>query len=240
MALNEAAAANERAKGFEAQITDANARTKAAEALAKGFDAQIADSNARAKAAEAQVASANATAAEARSMAEAERLERVRLEAVVAPRTLTIDQQRRMAAALRRFAGHAPVSVSSYGLDAEGAALGQQIIAVLRTAGLQVIDYRADRLVSGGFEVGIHIRGPSLENDFMAALRGALSSIGALQEVSINGPSLRSSGMSGGTTLAGGGSVSGGGGVVNTPPPADGPVTIMVAVKPLQVVTVVP
>jgi hypothetical protein len=137
----------------------------------------------RADKAEQQAGAAIVQAARLNKEAEDERLERRRLEARVAPRSLSIDQQRTITAALHRFSGHAPVIVSSYGLDGEGAALGAQIISVLTAAGISSRDERAQTISSGGFELGVHIRGPSPENAFLLALYTALSSTGNIGRV---------------------------------------------------------
>jgi hypothetical protein len=178
---------------------------------------------------------ADARAADARSMAAAEQLERIKLEARVAPRSLDPDQQRMITAALRKFSGH-PVTLLSYGLDGEGAALGAQIISVLTAAGFAVTDSRASFISSGGFELGIHVRGPNSEKELILGLGNALASIGKLQ-VCINCASFRAGAtMSGGATLSGRATMSGGGGVVPAEIPAAGPVSIMIGIKPVPVV----
>jgi len=159
----------------------------------------------------------NKEAGEARQIAESERLERVKLEAIVAPRSLSLDQQRLIVSICTRFQGH-NVSVNSYGMDGEGAVLGGQIIAVLRSAGITVADARASTVVTGGFELGIHVRGPSAEREFVSALGSALSSIGKLR-VAINDPPPKS------------GSEIGGGGQVFNPGVAF--VTVMIGIKPV-------
>jgi anti-sigma28 factor (negative regulator of flagellin synthesis) len=182
VALRDAAHAIQAAAEAEGHLAQANARAESANALAKNYEAQIADSNARTKAAEALVASANKMAEEARSMAESERLERIRLERQIAPRRLSVDQQRRIADSLRQFVGHR-VLVTSYALDVESAILGQQIISVLRSVlgNQSVLDNRASVSVAGGFDLGLHIRSaePS-ERDFVAALDDAFRAIGGL------------------------------------------------------------
>jgi len=188
--LNERASIAEKtARGFEAQITDSNARVKAAEAQVASANAASRQAVATVATAEARIAEAkraaseaDARAAEARSTAEAERLERLRLEATVKPRSLSLDQQRQIADACRRFVGHRVV-VASYGQDVEAAVLGDQIYSALRSVlgGENVLDNRMTTVVAGGIELGVHIRGPDLERDFISALGNALSSIGGLQ-----------------------------------------------------------
>jgi len=198
-----------------------NASAESAKSTAAGFQNQIAEAEAR--------------AAEARSMAAAEQLERAKLEAIVAPRSLSVEQQRLIRISLRRFSGHPAVTVSSYGLDGEGAVIGAQIISVIRAAtGIAPVDRRANFISTGGFESGIQIRGPNSERDFMSALEMALTSIGKLKEVNINGPSFRpGASMGGPSTMGGPASIGGGGGIVPANVPTNGPVSIMVGIKPL-------
>jgi hypothetical protein len=168
-------------------------------------------------------------------MAEAEKLERLKLEARVAPRTLSLEQQRLITSTMREFAGHPAVRVSSYGLDGEGAALGAQIISVLRSAGITVHDETAQTIVTGGFENGIHLRGPASDTTFLMSLYNALSSTGKL-DVFVNGPSIRAGVIQGGLARMGGNATIGGdGGIVDTPVPTTGPVSLMVGVKPVPV-----
>lgn len=190
----DAANANKLAKGYEAQIADSNARVKTAEA-------QVATAKADVSVAVARVAEADARSQEARSMAEAEKLERVRLEAIVAPRSLSVEQQRQIADACRRFSGHR-VLVSSYGLDGEGAAIGAQIIAALRSVlgSDNVLDNRTSSVIAGGFEFGVHVRWPDSEREFGTVVANAFQSLGRLQTF-VNQPRPRLGAMmSGGGT----------------------------------------
>jgi hypothetical protein len=112
--------------------------------------------------------------------------ENLRLEALIAPRSLSLDQQREIADACRKFHGHG-ILVESYGTDGEAAALGEQIISTLRSAHVVVADSRGAKIVSGGFDIGLHVRGPAVENEFASVLGNALSRIGKLK-VEINDP----------------------------------------------------
>jgi hypothetical protein len=208
----QAAEAIATAKRFEAQIASASSASTEAVAEVKAAEARIAE--ARRAASEA-----DARAAEAGRMAEAERLERIKLEAIVAPRSLSLDQQRLIAAACGRFHGHA-VLVSSYGMDGEGAALGEQIMSALRSAGVVVADNRGASAVSGGFDVGVHVRGPDAEHAFISILGNALSSIGRLK-VMVNDPPPKLGAM-----IFGGGQSFPAGTVF---------VTVMVGVKPVPI-----
>ena len=209
--------------GFSLQLATAKKDVAEANALAKKYEAGIADAKARA-------AEAEKGAAQAKLMAEAEQHERMKLEAIVAPRSLSLDQQRLIAAAIREFSGHA-ITVSSYGLDGEGTALATQIILVLRSAGIAVRDDRASSIRSGGFEFGVHLRGPA--GEFISSLGNALSTIGKLQLFVNAAVSPGGTSMHGGATISGNAAISGGGGMVSVPVPTTGPISIMVGIKPV-------
>ena len=115
--------------------------------------------------------------AELNSKAESERLERLRLEAIVAPRSLTLEAQGRIIEAWRPFAG-STVGIVTYGMDGEAFALAQQIIACLRLAGINVENRTASVMPLGGFVLGINISGTAQQ--LTAALRDALANIGGL------------------------------------------------------------
>jgi hypothetical protein len=122
-------------------------------------------------------------------LAESERLLRIRLEASIAPRSLTLDQQKQIAAALQKFKGHG-VLVSSYAMDGESALLGSQLIAALRAAKIVVANGLSGGSVSGRFETDVHVRSPQSENGFAAALADTLTHIGGLKVV-LNDPQPR-------------------------------------------------
>jgi hypothetical protein len=98
-----------------------------------------------------------------------------------------------IAAGCSKFRGHA-VQVFSYGMDGEGSALGGQIISLLRSVGIAIADSRASHSGAGQFDVGVHVRGPDSEDNFVSALGNSLSSLGKLQ-VSINQPVPRAGAM---------------------------------------------
>lgn len=152
-------------------------------------------------------------------LAEKEHLERVKLEAMVAPRSLSIDQQKLIKTALSGFRGH-NVLLTSYGTDGEAAVFGAQLVGVLRSAGINVADSRASTIVAGGFDIGIHVRGPETEHEFISHLSTALTSIGKFA-VAVNDPSPKT-----GAGMGGGGQGFPGGTVF---------VSVMVGVKPVPV-----
>jgi len=131
-----------------------------------------------------KTANALQEAARLGKVAEDEKLERIKLEAAVAPRSLSLNQQKSIAEAVQKFRGHG-VLVSSYGIDGEGAALAGQLITCLSAVGIVVADARASIVVAGGFETGIHIRGPAAEQNFVLALSSAMSEMGKLK-VAVN------------------------------------------------------
>ena len=180
----DAAKASQRAAEAESHLGEASARVKEAEA-------RIADAVSKVASADARIAEANGMAAEANRVAEAERLERIRLQAAVAPRSLSLEEQRQLADSIRSFNSHRVV-VSSYGLDGEGAGLATQILLLLRSAlgDDNVLDSRASIVTTGGFELGVHINGPESEEPFIMALSAALTSIGHLS-IFVNQPAPR-------------------------------------------------
>lgn len=152
----------------------------------------------------------------------------------LSPRSLTLGQQQEIANRLKPFAGH-PIEIDSYGMDGEGTALATQLIALAFVgARLPVTDGTANRIVSGGFEWGIAIRGPDSEMPFMDTLQKSLISIGKLENVIINGPAPRLGGaIMGSSTVMGGTTIFGGGGPpVQGPIPTKGPVKVMVGIRP--------
>lgn len=128
---------------------------------------------------EVRTALANESAAKANERASAlaketehERLERLKLEAEIAPRRVTREQREAIATALSRFAGRS-VTVTSYSQDAESAILTKQLIEALQAAGLKVADGTASLMQMGGFSMGVHVAGPN--RDLVMALRESLS-----------------------------------------------------------------
>jgi hypothetical protein len=139
--------------------------------------------SADAEAAKAQIAVAQARASEADQKAERERLERVKLEAIVAPRHLTDDEKKEIIAALRPFAGQRVV-VTSWSLDGEAWIIGQEIGECLTAAGITPIDDRGKFSAIGGYRFGIEVGGNSPE--LISAIVAALRDDGKLQDVSEN------------------------------------------------------
>ncbi len=126
-------------------------------------------------------------AAQLYKQAEDERLERIKLQAAVAPRSLSRDQQRSIGRACSKFRNH-NVWVMSYAMDGEAAGLGGQIIAALMEANVNAEDARASKIVSGGFDWGIHIRSAyKSEAGLDSCFKNAMEKIGRLK-VFVNDP----------------------------------------------------
>jgi hypothetical protein len=170
-----------------------------------------------------QVAEARRRTAELDVAAQQLKAENLRLEAIIAPRSLSLDQQRDIAEACRKFQGHG-VLMKSYGTDGEGAALAGQIIAALRVANIIVADSRGSETVAGQFDSGVHVRAPGAELAFAETIADSLSTIGKLKVFPVNDPEPRVA------------AVMGGGGQSFTNPNAVF-VTIRVGIKPLPIVT---
>jgi hypothetical protein len=150
----------------------AHERAASAESTAKGYDSKIAE-------AQRGTAEAQRDAEQAKERAANAEAETARLYALTAPRRLNSDQQKGIKAALKKFAGRT-VRVSTYGLDGEGAALGTQIIAIL-TPDFKIVDERAQSIVTGSFDFGVHVRGPQSEEEFIRAVADNLRVTGRLQ-----------------------------------------------------------
>lgn len=220
-ATKDAAEAHKEASSFQAQIADANARARSAEAVVASANAASRDAVSRVATAEARIAEAqrgiaeaDQRVAEANKVAERERVERLRLEAEIAPRRLTPSQEVAIAMACDQFRGR-PVKVVSYAMDAEGAVLAKQIIASLQLAGMAVSDSTASLQSIGGFSLGIHITGT--KPNLISCIRESLSMTGHLMVAPPN-------------TEAAGGFIMGTGGGKGAVPDA----TILVGVKPVQ------
>jgi hypothetical protein len=163
--------------------------------------------------ANADAAKAGERAAEANKAAEQEKIERLKLEAQIAPRRLTVAQQQAIAMGCSHFSGKS-VRVESYALDAEAGILAKQIIAALQASGMHVQDGTASLMPLGGFSLGVHVNGD--EPDLVTGLSAILSSVGNLFVAPPN-------------------SIQGGGETISAGSGAPRPsVSILVGVKPVQ------
>jgi hypothetical protein len=130
---------------------------------------ELADAKARGEEAKAEAAKANELAAlnleaanKAQRELEIERTERLRLQARVAPRNFGPDQQQALADAVKGFSGKV-VAIQFYAQDAEAALLAQQIVAGLRTGGIEVRPNLASVMPLGGFVMGVLVSGKDQE-----------------------------------------------------------------------------
>jgi hypothetical protein len=112
-------------------------------------------------------------------------LARAEIEERIEPRRLSLQQQRAMADVLRPFKGNTrPVVIGTS--DVESRRLAKQIVAVLRFAGLKVLDPSRNLANIASEDFGIRIlRYHSDDEDLATALADALTSIGGLTQVSL-------------------------------------------------------
>jgi hypothetical protein len=102
-------------------------------------------------------------AASANRQTEIEKKERLKLEELISPRSLTFEQQKEMLPLLVKFKD-AHIVVTSYSLDVEGLAIATQLINLFTKARLNVIDKRnTENALGGGLQVGIHVYGDNKE-----------------------------------------------------------------------------
>src|SRR5262249_11536234 len=91
-----------------------------------------------------------------RQNVERERTERLKLEAAIAPRTISQDEKKALVAAWKRFAGKR-VRAESYVSDVESTVLGQQIVEALSEADLVVTPAIATKMPINFIAFGIHV-----------------------------------------------------------------------------------
>jgi hypothetical protein len=182
-----------------------------------------------------EIGNAQREAGEANAKAEREKLERQKLEVLVSPRRLTIEQQKEIGLACLALYGKR-VSISSYGTDPEGKVLAIQIGYALAFSKIRVHLDPGGPVTSGGLDTGIDIRGPEEEENFTSCLAHALSDIGKLKDVRVNGERHTGTTMSG-ATMRGGATVMSGGGSIRpaAPLPAGSPVEIFVGIRPIEI-----
>jgi hypothetical protein len=138
----------------------ANATQKSAEANERAQNANLDATKAKQGTAIAMADAARASqkAAEANKAAEDERIERLKLEAQIAPRRLSPELTKYLTDACQQFKGHT-IIVRSYAMDVESAILAKQIVGALVASGMHVQDAVASFSNTGGIELGIHVTG---------------------------------------------------------------------------------
>lgn len=117
---------------------------------------------------QAKIVAANATAkaGEATRAADAEKIERLKLEAQIAPRRMTKKQKVRIAencAGFKDVFSGKRVKVVSYSLDLEGFVLAEQIVSSLRVAGMVVDDDSMSITPRSTYVFGINVFGSDAE-----------------------------------------------------------------------------
>jgi hypothetical protein len=145
---------------------------------------QIASLNTEAEKAKQGIAIANQKAAEANEKAEAEQLARLQLEARLAPRTLTEEQQTRLTSLLSPFSG-TEVDVITFGDTSEIGNISMTILRCLQNATWEV--YPAKAMGSSAVVTGILV-GVRPNTDATIG-NAAKTLILALQSVGINASS---------------------------------------------------
>ena len=149
------AAFNKEAGEARRAAGEAIERAGNAEKAAKGFEAQIADANARAQEAEAQAARARAESKNAVATASAASTRTTQTEARITPRRLSVEQRAALVSALREAPTKGQVIISCVMGDGEGAAFANQLDTALKDAGWPTS--AAQELYVGGNPIGFGI-----------------------------------------------------------------------------------
>jgi hypothetical protein len=121
----------------------------------KGKDIEIGNLKLRSDTAEAGISSAQADAARANFLAEQEKLARVELQKLVEWRTITPEQQKKIAARLKRFP-KVRIAFTVNAGDPEGFAFATQIAEVAVEAGWNIVAF-APVTNLGSFRTGVSI-----------------------------------------------------------------------------------
>ena len=158
-----------------------------------GINIEVASINAQLRGVDAQLRSKNAELRRSSDRlvalvtreAERERLDRTRLEALVAPRRLPSELQVAVAEPLEQFNGR-NVVISSYVLDAESEILGEEICSALGIAKIHCIPNPGSITIFGKPLKGVKVAGSNLK--FARALELSLRDNGHLD---IAGPEQR-------------------------------------------------
>jgi len=131
------------------------------------FDLRIAKSNKDAASANVRAGEANERASRNETEAEQLRKDNLQLEAIIAPRRLTPDQQTRIADNCARF-NHLfkgkRIKILSYSLDTDSLIFAEQIIIALHASGMSVDDMTMSITPGlGTLVLGIDVFGPDSE-----------------------------------------------------------------------------
>lgn len=161
------------------RVSEANERAGKLEFQAEQLKAETEKSRATIASAQADAANANARAAEANRIAESERLARLQLEAKLAPRTLTGEQQERLISLLRPFSS-TEVDVVTFGDTPEIGTISTTILTCLQKAGwkLHVGTAAGGSAVVTGVLVGVRSNADVVVANAAKTLVLALQSMG--------------------------------------------------------------
>lgn len=197
------------------------------------------DAHDLAKSAADIAAAAEGKATTASDKSDRETAKREELGSKIEERSLTEPQQKAIGAAcaaMYRYGGSKRIEVRSYGMDKEGADLVKDISDALNSAQLYTSLNTGD-IQTGILDTGVLIFGPPEDAAFTSCLGKALTDIGKLTEVSVNGEShmggAKSSGtvtMSGTTKLTGSSTV-----IPSGFRPAGSQVDILVGRRPTKI-----
>jgi hypothetical protein len=174
-------------------------------------------------------------AGEANATAEREKVQEAQLGLLVSPRRLTLKQQEKIGKACSGM-NRIPVSVGEYGMDSEGRALANQIAYAIFDRTFNVTFGQGGPITSGALDEGVIISGPEIADRFTACLAGALTNIGKLKDVKVNGTrNVGGASMTGNANMTGNASMTGGSSTQPAGPlPPGSAIQIFVGVKPIE------
>jgi hypothetical protein len=147
---------------------------------------ETARANEAAAASGAVADAARRDAAKANERAEELKAANLTLELIIAPRSLSPEQQGALASALKPFSGM-KVIVSSPPMDGEALGIAQQILRALEIAGISPINMIGVTGHVRGFAFGIHMvgrEGDKRNEALLKALYGTLASFGLVVDAS--------------------------------------------------------
>lgn len=146
---------NELVARAQQEASDANERARHLETSNIKLEGQL---SRQAFSARAENLRLEAKELDAETKLEQERASRLKLQAQVAPRDLSVDAQKALMEDCRLFQGD-KVSITTYALDVESGVLGQELAGALGSsgAGLPVNSNIGGVMPLGGFALGVHI-----------------------------------------------------------------------------------
>ena len=156
---------------LQLKISEANDRATEAES-------HLSEAKSSAAQAELHAAEANERAAEATEAAEREKLERIKLEALIQARHLTLAQQKAVGDACRPFSNpKVRVEVIPFVFDLDGMRLAKQIAAALRYGEMNVA-ITVPVLPMAGAEEGVIVSSSGSEQKLGRTIADSLNAVG--------------------------------------------------------------